>query len=276
MMQQFEKGVFVPLPYSVFDADELTEAFHLMQHSSHVGKIVVRPPSAGTVRAANKPLTFDVAADKTHIITGAFGGFGLETAKWLVEQGARHLVMIGRRGAASARGARRCVKDLRQARRQGRRRSVRRHRPGRARAVVRDDPCDDAADRRRHARRDGARRRDHHQSRRRALPSRAGAEGRRRRQSRLRHRAGTSLDYFVLFSSVTTLIGNPGQGNYVAANAYMEGLARRRRQKGLPALAIGWGPIIDVGVVARNAEAAEQSAEADRRQRACARARRWI
>jgi acyl carrier protein len=63
---------------------------------------------------------------------------------------------------------------------------------------------------------------------------------------------GLSLDYFVLFSSVTTLIGNPGQGSYVAANAFMEGLARRRRQEGLPALAIGWGAISNVGVVAQN------------------------
>jgi acyl carrier protein len=65
---------------------------------------------------------------------------------------------------------------------------------------------------------------------------------------------GQSLDYFIMFSSVTTLIGNPGQANYVAANAYMEGLARRRRQKGLPALAVGWGPISDVGMVARSAQ----------------------
>jgi acyl carrier protein len=63
---------------------------------------------------------------------------------------------------------------------------------------------------------------------------------------------GLSLDYFVLYSSVTTLIGNPGQGSYVAANGFMEGLARRRRQDGLPALAIGWGPISNVGVVAQN------------------------
>ena len=60
------------------------------------------------------------------------------------------------------------------------------------------------------------------------------------------------LDYFVLFSSATTFIGNPGQGAYVAANGFMEGLARQRRRLGLPALAIAWGAIGDVGVLARN------------------------
>ena len=63
---------------------------------------------------------------------------------------------------------------------------------------------------------------------------------------------GMPLDYFVLFSSATTLMGNPGQANYVAANAYMEGLARRRVAEGQKALAIGWGPITDVGVLARS------------------------
>jgi phthiocerol/phenolphthiocerol synthesis type-I polyketide synthase C len=60
------------------------------------------------------------------------------------------------------------------------------------------------------------------------------------------------LDYFILFSSATTLMGNPGQANYVAANAYMEGVARRRAGAGQKALAIGWGPITDVGVLARS------------------------
>ena len=55
----------------------------------------------------------------------------------------------------------------------------------------------------------------------------------------------------MLYSSATTLIGNPGQAAYVAANAFMEGLARRRRRAGLPALAIAWGAIEDVGVLAR-------------------------
>ncbi len=61
-----------------------------------------------------------------------------------------------------------------------------------------------------------------------------------------------TLDYFVLFSSATTVIGNPGQGAYVAANGFLEGLARQRRSAGLPALAVSWGAIGDVGVLARH------------------------
>ncbi len=48
------------------------------------------------------------------------------------------------------------------------------------------------------------------------------------------------------------MIGNPGQGAYVAANGFLEGLARQRRAAGKPALAVAWGGIDDVGLLARN------------------------
>ena len=62
----------------------------------------------------------------------------------------------------------------------------------------------------------------------------------------------TPLDFFILFSSATTLFGNPGQGNYVAANACLETLARNRRAAGLAATCVRWGAIEDVGFLARN------------------------
>jgi len=248
LMKQFESGVLSPLPFTVFKAGAITEAFHLMQHSGHIGKIVVKPPTADLVARPSRP--FSVSPSGTHVITGAFGGFGWEAAKWLVDHGARHLVLLGRKGAASEE-AKAGVAELVQ-------RGVQ----------IYAEPCD-IAERRAvervfqhvtqtmppvvgvlHAAMvldDGLLSNlDEERFHRVLAPKVRGADN----LDRLTR--GMPLEYFVLFSSATTLVGNPGQGNYVASNAYMEGVARRRRQEGLKALAVGWGPITDVGVLARS------------------------
>jgi acyl transferase domain-containing protein/NADPH:quinone reductase-like Zn-dependent oxidoreductase/acyl carrier protein len=248
LMQRFESGILTPLPYSLFRAGDLGDAFHLMQHSGHVGKIVVQPPEADFVRQPYPPFT--VSAVGTHVITGGFGGFGLEAAKWLAQRGARHLVLIGRRGATTEE-AKTAVADLS------------------AHGVqVYAEPCD-IADRQAVEKLFG-----HIQT---TMPPIAGilhaamvlddgllSDLDEERFGRVLEPKvagvdnldaltyGMTLDYFVLFSSVVTLIGNPGQASYVAANAYMEGVARRRRKEGRTALAVGWGPITDVGVLARS------------------------
>ena len=67
-----------------------------------------------------------------------------------------------------------------------------------------------------------------------------------------------SLDFFVLFSSIAAIVGNPGQANYVAGNAFLDALAYYRRARGLPALAVNWGVLGEVGHVSRSPDTAER------------------
>jgi acyl transferase domain-containing protein/NADPH:quinone reductase-like Zn-dependent oxidoreductase/short-subunit dehydrogenase/acyl carrier protein len=251
VMKLFEQGVLSPLPYRAFPAERAVDAFRLMQQSGHVGKIVITAPAPGTVRKSEaSPRKFVVDPNRAHLITGGFGGFGLETAKWLVKKGAKHLILVGRRGPADDE-AHAVLAELK------------------AQGVnVRAEACD-IADARSAA--------DLFKRLKRGSPPLAGiihgamvlddsiianldAE---KLQNVLRPKVlggenldrlsrGLSLDYFVLFSSATTFVGNPGQGAYVAANAYLEALARRRKAEGLPALALAWGAIANTGVLARN------------------------
>ncbi|MGO2449421.1 SDR family NAD(P)-dependent oxidoreductase [Pseudomonas taetrolens] len=253
MMELFEQGILHPLPFREFDANQVVEAFRYMQQARQIGKIVVTygNPIEHLVETRVQPeKALQLSGEATYLVTGGVGGFGLRTAQWLVGKGARHLVLLGRRGAASlevqpslavwhAQGidvqAVACdITDEVQLRGVFERIAASPY-PLRGlvhAATVIDDSL--------------IRNLDAEQLQRVLEPKAKGAQYLHQLTREL------ALDFFVMFSSATTLFGNPGQANYVAANHWLEALARYRRAQGLAATAVLWGAIDDVGFLARN------------------------
>jgi NADPH:quinone reductase-like Zn-dependent oxidoreductase/acyl carrier protein/SAM-dependent methyltransferase len=261
VMDLFEQGVFKPLPYRAFAADKVVDAFRYMQQSRQIGKIVVSFGEAGAPAplAESKAEVLRLEGNATYLVTGGLGGFGLKTARWLVRHGALHLALLGRRGADSPEAGA-ALDEFAQM-------------GVEARAFA----CDvtDRASLATVIAEIGAR-----------MPPLKGVvhaatvldDGVLRNIDDTRFRnvlrpkilgawhlheltRALPLDFFVMYSSATTSIGNPGQANYVAANMYLESLAALRHDLGLPATCPAWGAIEDVGILARN-EAVKDALEA--------------
>ena len=251
-----EQGAISPLPFRSFPACRVDAAFRLMAQGKHIGKILVTLPEPFLPpRGEPLPPSFAIDPEGCYLITGAFGGFGKVLAQWLVECGARHLVLTSRSGAttpeaeafvqrlresgvcvravradiSSSEDVRKLISEVRSS-----------GQPLRGlfhlAMVIDDGPLASlTCERMREV----------------IAPKAYGAW--------LLHEftRDLQLDCFVMFSSVSSIFGNPAQGNYGAANAFLDSLAHHRHALGLPALTVNWGVLGGDGYVARNERVAE-------------------
>lgn len=252
VMALFRERILTPLPYRKFAADRTIEAFRTMQQARHIGKIVVSLADARPVIEwpIESPEPLRLEKNSTWLITGGLSGFGLESARWLAAHGADHLVLVGRRGMDTP-GARELINSFagqgikvfvktcdvtNEAAVAALIASVKKILPPLKgilhAAAIFDDRLIDQLD----------------------AQSLCNVVEPKLLGAWHLHQATRDipLEHFVLYSSITTAIGNPGQANYVAANGGLEGLAALRHHMGLPATCIGWGPIGDAGYLTRN------------------------
>ncbi|UTF51197.1 SDR family NAD(P)-dependent oxidoreductase [Desulfomicrobium sp. ZS1] len=257
LMDLFSKKILRPLPHRIFSRANASEAFRTMQQSRHIGKLVVTfDEHVRGVRPAPKiSAELPITAKGSYLISGGLGGFGLKTAERLVERGAKHLLLLGRSGKGAPE-ADTVLASLRK--------------KGATVSIIKADVSDELAMR---SALDEALRNTKplkgiiHAA---AVLDDAiimNQNPERFKQVLKAKAVGAwnlhtysltyDLEFFILYSSATTLMGNPGQANYVAANCALETLAGYRRSRGLPAVAIAWGPIADAGMLVRDPNALE-------------------
>jgi acyl transferase domain-containing protein/acyl-CoA synthetase (AMP-forming)/AMP-acid ligase II/NADPH:quinone reductase-like Zn-dependent oxidoreductase/NADP-dependent 3-hydroxy acid dehydrogenase YdfG/acyl carrier protein len=246
LMDMFQQGKLKPLPHNIFRIEDAANAFRFMARRKNIGKVVLSFRGLDAETRSDRSLA--PRADATYLITGGHGGLGLAVARWLVEKGARYLVLLSRTGPSSAgqeivaelatRGAtvRTVQADVSNESDVARALSeIRSTMPALRGVIHAAGVLDDRL----------LLNQDAGSFRRVLAPKVLGAWNLHSLT------AGLQLDFFVMFSSVASVLGSPGQANYAAANAFLDGLAQDRRSRGLPGLSINWGPWAEVGMAAR-------------------------
>jgi len=261
LMTQFKAGILQPLPKTVFPIESAPAAFRYMAQARHIGKVVLTLPPVAT---SNSPVKdhpdlkqIAIQPESAYLVTGGLGALGLKVAQWLAQQGAQHLVLLGRQSPAPT--AQTALAKLEQM--------------GVSVKVITADVGDFNQLKAALAEvlentevrplkgifhlagvlADGLLvNQDWNQFEQVMQPKLNGAW-------HLHHLTETQdLDYFVCFSSMVSLMGAMGQSNYAAANAFLDGLCHHRRSLGLPGLSINWGPWADAGMVANMDERSRQ------------------
>ena len=238
LMKQFETEKLKSLPVTSFPLEKYTDAFRYMQQARHTGKIAINITCSPVIRD-----------NASYLITGGMGGLGLLITDWLVEKGAKRIVLVGR--SAGNEEAQLKIKELTDkgidivvetldvsdsASLGNAIQKCAQHELPLAGVIHAVGVLDDGALLQQTS--------DRFQKV--MAPKVEGAWNLHQFTKNI------PIDFFVVFSSTASLVGTPGQANHAAANAFLDQLAYYRQQCGLPASVINWGAWSDIGAAARH------------------------
>lgn len=257
LIKGIENGEVRPLKRDVFGMDQVEEAFRFMATGKHMGKVLIKIRDENESALTSSKVYPCIAQtgfdwNKSYIITGGLGGVGLELAQWMLDRGATKLILTSRSGPKEPyqimalerlRNAGKVKNQIIVSKNDGQSLSSVASLFEEAASlgpiggifhlamVLNDAIFENQTE-------------EH-------FKISCGPKVKTTKYlDCLSRKMCPELDFFVCFSSVASGKGNPGQTNYAFANSYMERLCEHRRKDGLPGLAVQWGAIGDVGVVA--------------------------
>lgn len=237
LLDDLAAGRYTPIPLQTFPIERSIEAFRLMAQARHVGKVVITQ--------AERPAPWSIQPQATYLVSGAFGGIGRQLCHWLAGRGARSLVLVGRRSdqalidGLSAAGVACEVVLL----------DLAGGSPEPLVAALRGKPLagvfhaagvlDDGLLAAQTPGRQAA-----------VIGSKWGGQLLLEQACQA---AGCRPDFGVVFSSMASLLGSPGQTSYGAANGALDGLAAHhdqldQRHRAWPTVSLQWGPWAGAGM----------------------------
>ena len=226
------------LPVSAFALDQCKDAFRRMAQGKHVGKLVITLPSPAPPCA--------IRLDGTYLVVGAFGGIGQRLQAWLVDRGARSLLLVGRGLPLPGTETAECLDSLRS---QGVQVEALRwdDLPQALAGLAQDQPLRGVF----HA---AGALQDQRvgeielSSINKVFEAKLGPQQQLDKLQKLQPAAFQDLDFQVMFSSIAAALGSPGQLVYGAANGAVESTCVNADSDGAVQLAIQWGPWAGAGM----------------------------
>ncbi|MFZ5542945.1 MAG: SDR family NAD(P)-dependent oxidoreductase [Pseudomonadota bacterium] len=251
LLAEMGTGALAALPCTTFAFHRAGSAFRYMAQAQQIGRVVLRHPHEAPAAG--------IRPDASYLVTGGLRGLGWLAARWLADEGARSLVLVGRSApdgetavalaALQAAGVQVRVVQADVGRPEGIAAiaAALDGAPSLAGVVHCAGVLDDGMlDRQTPERFAGV------------MAPKADAAW---RLHRLLQQRKAKPDFFVLYSSLSAVFGSPGQGNYVAANAFLDALAEQREAQGLAGLSVNWGPWLETGMAVRSDAVSRASAQ---------------
>lgn len=244
-----QKAVRALIPITTYPISDLTRAFRQMQAGRHIGKIVVVPQPGDKVKVCTGPSPVRLSSDVTYLITGGLGGIGRSIARWMVERGAKHLILVSR-NSASRPESQKLIKELGHA--------------GCEAVAVNCDvsrsmnlgqvlfECQETMPPIRGVIQAAMNLQDSILEQMSFTQWSSSIAAKVQATRNLHEFFGDRLGFFIMLSSVVGVVGNASQSNYGAGGSYQDALARHRVAHGLPGVSLDLGMVQSVGWLAEN------------------------